>query len=157
TWAGANLYQYDPVAGPPPWVLVGAAAPGNMKQNSVQYRAFANKLFYTTISQQIFPPQPGGGGVPPGAINPFVGYWDGIAGAPVFTQTQYDASVTQSIAGIAAASSAAVSGSLSQFYPQITAPLAGPLALGGQFLAELNNQLILANINLLNQATGTVY
>lgn len=154
-WSGANLFQYNPVG--PTWDSLGAAAPGNMKQNTVQYRAFANKIFYTTISQQIAPPQPGGGGVPPGSINPFVGYWDGLTANPVFTQAQYDASVTQSIAGIAAASSATVSGTLAQWYPAITLPLAGPLALGAQFLGELNNQIILANVNMLDQATGTVY
>jgi hypothetical protein len=156
-WAGQRMFQYNPVTFPNPFDIVGNAAPGDMKQNTVQYRAFANKIFYTTLSQQITPPQPGGGGVKPGSINPFVGYWDGIAGAPVFTQTQYDASVTQSIAGIAAASSAAVSGTLAQWYPKIIAPLAGPLALGAQFLGELNNQIILANVNMLDQATGTIY
>ena len=145
-WLGRLLYQYSV----PNWVSLGNAAPANIN-NPVRYRAFANQIFYTAVSQPITPPQPGGGGAP-GLTQPFVGYWDGLTANPVYQQTQYDASVTNSIAGIATASAPTVGGSLPGG-PTLT----GPLSIGANYLAELNNQLILANINVLDQGTATLY
>jgi len=149
-WSGRQLFQYNPVG--PSWDSLGNAAPADLKQNTVQYRAFANTIYYTSLSQVITPPQPGGGGGGGGPTMPFVGLWNGLTANPQYQQTQYDASVTNSIAGIATASSPTVGGSLPGG-PTLT----GPLALGAQFLGELNNQLILANVNLLDQGTSTLY
>jgi len=160
SWQGRSLYQVDTNTGF--WDVVGNASPANLQQNTVRYRAFANNLWWTSISQPIGGPVPnlvGGGGQPPGggATIPFLAYWDGLAAAPVYQQTLYDASVSNSVAAIAAASSPTVSGSLNQFYPQIPGGLVGPLNLGAQFLAELNNQLLLANVMMEDQNTGLLY
>jgi hypothetical protein len=145
-WAGQNLYQFTPTHLPvSPWQFVGQAAPGDMKTNPVSYRAFANAIWYTDKAALI-----GSNNAP--IINPFVGTWNGLSAAPQFTQVQYDASVTESVAGIALASSPTVGGSLPGA-PTVT----GPLALGGLYLGELNNQLILANVSMLDQGTGITY
>jgi hypothetical protein len=81
-----------------------------------------------------------------------MGYWDGLAASPVFTQTFADASVSQSVAGISLTDSPTVGGSLPG-NPVVT----GPLAIGGAFLGELNNQLILANVSVKDQASGVIY
>jgi hypothetical protein len=145
-WSGQSLYQYVPVHTPvSPWQFVGQAAPGDMKTNTVSYRAFANSVYYTTKAALI-----GSNNAP--IINPFVGFWNGLTAGPQYTQVQYDASVTESIAGIALASSPTVGGSLPG------APtVVGPLAIGGLYLGELNNQLILANVSVLDQSSGVVY
>ena len=56
-WSGNKLYQYQTGA-PPAFALVGTAAPANLQQNTVKYRAFANVLYYTSISQPIGSPRP---------------------------------------------------------------------------------------------------
>ena len=149
-WAGNKLIQYDPAAGPPPWVVVGVASPSNMDNNPVSYRAFANSIYYTDISQTIGKPSSGGGGA--SVITPFLAYWNGIDAAPVFTQTFSDASVSNSIAGISKTDSPTVGGSLPGG-PTVV----GPLAIGGQYLGELNNHLILANVMVLDQNSNTLY
>jgi hypothetical protein len=144
TWAGNQMYQYNPLLLPAaPWSgMVGA--PGNMGSNPVSYQAFANSIYYTN-SSIIYPV---GGAV----INPFLAYWNGLTAAPVYQQTYSDSSVSNSIAGISLADSPTVGGALPGA-PTIT----GPMSIGGKFLAELNNQLILANIAVLDQGTGAVY
>lgn len=146
-WAGNQLFQYDPSLLPAsPFTLVGTSAPGDMKTNPVSYRAFANSIYYTNKAALI-----GANGAP--IVDPFVGVWNGLtATPPQFTQTQFDASVTQSIAGIALTDSPTVGGSLPGA-PTVT----GPLAIGGLYLGELNNQLILANVSVLDQGTGVIY
>jgi hypothetical protein len=149
TWAGNTLYQYS--ASGPSWVAVGPAGPGNMQTNPLSYRTFANKIYYTDIGL-IAAPRGGGaggsGGTPP-VITPFVAYWDGLTSAPVYQQTQYDASVTNSIAGIATASAPTVGGSLPN------APtLVGPIAIGAAFISELNNYLILGNVIIADQGSA---
>ncbi len=145
-WGGENLYQFNPALLPAsPFQLVGQAAPGNMQTNAVSYRAFANAIWYTDKAALI-----GANNAP--IINPFVGTWNGLTAVPQFTQVQYDASVTDSVAGIATASSPTVGGSLPGA-PVVT----GPLSIGGLYLGELNNQLILANVSVLDQSSGVIY
>lgn len=145
-WAGQNLYQYNPALLPaPPFQLVGQAAPGDMQTNTVSYRAFANAIWYTDKAALI-----GANNAP--IIQPFVGTWNGLTSVPKFTQTQFDASVTQSVAGIALVDSPTVGGSLPG------APtVVGPLSIGGLYIGELNNQLILANVSVLDQSSGVIY
>jgi hypothetical protein len=145
-WAGDNLYQYNPALLPgAPFQGVGVCAPGSMQSNPVSYRAFANAIYYTNKAILV-----GSNNAP--IINPFVGTWNGLSANPQFTQTQFDASVTESIAGIALTDSPAVAASLPGA-PIVT----GPLALGGNYIGELNNQLILANVSVLDQGTGVIY
>lgn len=152
TWARNNLYQFNPALLPgDPWVAM-VGAPADMKTNTVSYRAFANSIYYACISQPVGKPRPGGGGGGPITTNPFLAVWDGIAAAPTFTQTFPDASTSQSIAGIRLTDSPTVGGSLPGG-PVIV----GPIAIGGQYLGELNNQLILANVMILDQGTATIY
>jgi hypothetical protein len=145
-WAGENLYQYNPALLPaPPFALVGQAAPGDMQTNTVSYRAFANTIWYTNKAALI-----GANDSP--IINPFLGRWDGLSAVPQFTQTYSDASTSESIAGISLTDSPTVGGSLPG------APtVVGPLSIGGLYLGELNNQLILANISVLDQSSGVIY
>src|SRR5277367_5088748 len=145
-WSGQSMFQYNPhVVAVSPWVIVGTAAPGDMKTNPVSYRAFANAIWYTDKAALI-----GSNNAP--IINPFLGTWNGLSAAPQFTQVQFDASVTESVAGIALTDSPTVGGSLPGA-PTVT----GPLAIGGLYLGELNNQLILANVSVLDQGTGVTY
>jgi hypothetical protein len=145
-WSGESLFQFNShVILTSPWVIVGQASPGDMKTNPVSYRAFANAIWYTDKAALI-----GSNNAP--IINPFLGTWNGLSAAPQFTQVQFDASVTQSCAGIALADSPTVGGSLPGA-PVVT----GPLAIGGLYLGELNNQLILANVSVLDQGTGVTY
>lgn len=152
-WSGFNLYQYNPALLPGnPWALVGQASPGNMQTNPVAYRAFANTIYYTNVAFIASPPhRPGGAGKPP-VITPFMGYWDGIAAAPVFTTVFSDASVSQSAAGISRTNSPTVGGSLPGGPTMV-----GPLDIGAGFIGELNNQLILANISVKDEGKGTIF
>jgi len=145
-WAGNLMYQYNPALLPAsPFQSIGAAAPGDMQTNPVNYRAFANAIWYTNKAALI-----GANNSP--IIAPFVGTWNGLTANPQFTQVQFDASVTQSVAGIALTDSPTVGGSLPGA-PIVT----GPLAIGGLYIGELNNQLILANVSVLDQGTGVIY
>jgi hypothetical protein len=145
-WSGESLFQFNShVIAVSPWVIVGQASPGDMKTNPVSYRAFANAIWYTDKAALI-----GSNNAP--IINPFLGTWNGLSAVPQFTQVQFDASVTQSCAGIALVDSPTVGGSLPGA-PVVT----GPLAIGGLYLGELNNQLILANVSVLDQGTGVTY
>lgn len=153
-WEKNFMSQYDPTLLPAtPWAVGMTAAPGNLGTNPVSYRTFANSIYYTDIGFiSGGPPSPGGGGGTAQTF-PFVGYWDGIAAAPVFTHTFPDASVTQSIAGISLTNSPTVGGSLPGG-PTIV----GPIAIGGGFIGELDNHLILANITIKDQnGAGTIY
>lgn len=156
-WAGTELFQFDPSLLPGnPWVDMGAAAPGNMETNPVAYRTFANTVYYTCIGFIAGAPHRniaggGGGGRPPTTL-PFMGYWDGILSAPVFSTAFSDASVALSAAGISRTNSPTVGGSLPGGPTMI-----GPLAIGAGFIGELNNQLILANVVVKDQGTGTIF
>lgn len=147
TWTNNNMYQYAPIG--PQWNLVGQASPGQMNTNPVNYQAFANILYYTNVGIISFGPHAGGGGGQPPIITPFMGYWDGIAAAPVFTQTFADASTSNSVAGISLADSPTVGGGLPGG-PTIV----GPIAIGAAFIAELNNQILLANVTIQDQGSG---
>ena len=155
-WSGTELFQYDPTLLPGnPWRDMGQAAPGDMQTNPVTYRAFANAIYYSCIGFIFSAPHgniPGGGGSKPPQTFPFVGYWNGIDAAPVFTQTFPDASISQSIAGIAKSNSPTVGGSLPGGPIMV-----GPLAIGAGFIGELNNQLILANVSVKDQSSGTIF
>jgi hypothetical protein len=145
-WSGLDLFQFFLGSGAvSPWVLVGQASPGDMRTNPVSYRAFANAIWYTDKAALI-----GSNNAP--IINPFLATWNGLSAVPQFTQVQFDASVTESVAGIALVDSPTVGGSLPGA-PVVT----GPLAIGGLYLGELNNQLILANVSVLDQGTGVTY
>ena len=149
TWEADQLYQYAPSV--PGWVDVGTASPGNMEYNPVNYQAFANILYYTNVGIITYGPHVPGGGKPP-VITPFMAYWDGIAAAPVYTQTYSDASTSNSIAGISLTNSPTVGGSLPG------APtIVGPISIGAAYLAELDDQLILGNVTILDQGTGKIY
>lgn len=144
-WEGSTLYQYDPTLLPGnPWATVGTACLGDMGQNSVAYRTFANQIFYANTGFQY---------VRSGRskITPFLAYWDGLSAAPVYQQTYSDASVSNSIAGISKTNSPTVGGSLPG-----NPTVVGPLDIGGAFLGELNNYLILANINVKDENTGII-
>lgn len=152
-WQFNKIFQYNPATPPPPWDDITGSTQVQGPY-PVAYRSFANILWYTNVNQFFSSDVLGHVRL---TTHPFLAYWDGITAGFIATQTQYDASVTQSAAGIAAASSAAVSGTLAQFYSQIGGPRAGPLAIGAQYLGELNNQLILANVSMRDQATGDVF
>lgn len=153
-WGKNLMFQFDPTALPGnPWdasAMVGA--PGNMRTNTVSYRAFANEIWYTSIGIITGHQTPGGGGGGGPATNPFLAFWDGIAAAPTFTQTFSDTSTSQSVAGISLTDSPTVGGSLPGG-PTIV----GPIAIGGLFVSELNNYLILFNVTIKDQGTGTLY
>jgi hypothetical protein len=137
TWSsGRNMYQFDPTLLPGnPWVFLGFYAPTPGNSSPLSFRAFANTIYYASIY-----------------TIPFMGYWDGLSISPVFTQTFSDASISQSVAGISLTDSPTVGGSLPGG-PTIV----GPIAIGGRFLGELNNQLILANVSIKDQGTGIIY
>ncbi len=116
-------------------VIVSLAVP-----QPLNYKSFANTLYYTG-NQDLGT-----------AVASRVGLWDGLTANPKITQVQYDASVTNSIAGIALASSPTVGGSLPGG-PTIV----GPISIGARYIGELNNQLILANVTIVDQARNTVY
>lgn len=132
TWMSNQLFQFQP-----PSSFVGLPGTNPSGNQPMAYRVFANKLYYTNIATFL------------GAPNPFVGIWDGLAAGPTTTQTFADASVANSAIGISKTDSPTVGGSLPG------APtVVGPLALGANFIAELNNQIILANVSILDQGTG---
>lgn len=144
-WSQNTLFQFNSALLPGnPWVLLGVSSPGVVNL-PIAYRTFANTLYYTGsgVQSQHF-------GRP--IITPFMGYWDGLTAAPVFTQTFSDASVSNSVAGISLTTSPAVGGSLPG-NPVVT----GPLDIGGAFIGELNNQLILANVSVKDEASGIIY
>lgn len=74
----------------------------------------------------------------------FLSSWDGIATSP--TASNSGAPGATSVAAIATADA-----------PTIVPGSTGPLSFGGLFLGELNNQLLLANISLLDNPNGTIY
>lgn len=120
-WTSRGLWQLS--QNNPP---VGAAwsilgGPGLNPTTPVAYQTFANVLYYTN-----------------GA--PFLASWDGIAAAPTSTTTFGDGSIAASAAGISKANS-----------PTVVSGTTGPLAIGAQFIAELDNHIILANVTVLDQ------
>jgi hypothetical protein len=151
TWNRNFLYQFNPALLPgDPWVAM-VGAPADMQTNPLTYRAFANSIYYSCVAQPIGKPHAGGGGSVP-SVTPFLAYWNGIDAAPVFTQTYPDASTSQSIAGIRLTDSPTVGGSLPG------APvIVGPIAIGGQYLGELDNHLILANVLIEDQNNSAIY
>jgi len=144
-WEGSTLYQFNPALLPGnPWATVGTASPGDMGQNTVTYRAFANQIFYGNTGFQYVR---SGRSI----LTPFLAYWDGLSSAPVYQQTYGDASTSNSVAGISKTDSPTVGGSLPGA-PTMT----GPLDIGGAYLGELNNYLILANVNVKDEGTGII-
>jgi hypothetical protein len=139
TWSGIILWQYAPGHTPFPWTGINGSVT-TMGPNPISYRAFANAIYYTNIS--VFN----------NATNPMLAYWDGITANAVTQQTFGDASVSNSVAGISRTNSPTVGGSLPGGPVMV-----GPLSIGGQFLGELNNQLILANVSVLDQGNGNLF
>ena len=74
----------------------------------------------------------------------FLASWDGIANAPAGANAGVAGST--SIAAVSAADA-----------PTVIAGSTGPLSIGGLFLGELDNHLLLANVTVLDNGTGTVY
>jgi len=74
----------------------------------------------------------------------FLASWDGITTTP--TASNASAPGSTSIAAISVANA-----------PTVVPGSTGPLSFGGVFLGELNNQLLLANISLIDNGTGTPY
>jgi hypothetical protein len=137
------VFQFQPSLLPlSPWTHVGQACNFAMLNNTVSYRTFANTLWWTGQCVDF--------GL--NRINPFLSFWDGINIVPTINQTFADTSTSFSVAGISLTDSPTVGASLPGS-PTVT----GPLAIGAQFLGELNNQLILANVSVLDQGTGTTY
>jgi hypothetical protein len=134
--AGGNLlYQLNPAG--PSWNSLGAASSQFIGPNPISYRVFNNTIYYTSI------------GVFLGTPGPCMCYWDGITASPTTTQTYADASTSNSVAGISKTDSPTVGGSLPG------APVVvGPLSIGGQFIGELNNRIILANVSVQDQNNG---
>lgn len=138
TWSDLTMYQYDPTLLPaPPWRSIGPAGTTSIGINPLSYRTFANKIYYATVQSLG------------GSIKPCLAYWDGITANPVITQTFGDGSTSFSIAGISRTDSPTVGGGLPGG-PTVV----GPLAIGGRYLGELNNQLILANVSVMDQGSG---
>lgn len=104
-----------------------------LKAIPVSYRPFANILYYTNGS-------------------PFVASWDGITQQPTSTFTFGDGTIASSVAGISKTTA-----------PTVLSGSTGPLAIGGLFIAELDNHIILANVTVLDQlginaaTTGVVF
>ncbi len=128
-WNQAGLWQLAPQGGPPGSVGQWAplGGPNPAAGIPIAYQAFANILYYTN------------GGT-------FLASWDGIGQTATGSQTYGDGSTSTSIAGISKTDA-----------PTIVAGSTGPLSFGGLFLAELNDQLLLANITLFDNGTGTIY
>lgn len=128
-WTSRGLWQLSANNPPPQQPWSILGGPAINPAIPMSYRAFANVLYYTNGS-------------------PFMGSWDGISAAPTSTTSFADGSIAASAAGISKADA-----------PTVVSGTIGPLALGGQFLAELDNHLILANVSVLDQlginAAGT--
>jgi len=129
-WSNRGLWQLAPT-GLPPGALspwFQLGPPNMVPGNPVAYRAFANVLYYCN-----------GGS--------FLASWDGISLQPTASNAAIPGST--SIAAISVADAPTV-------IPG-PPPAVGPLSIGGLFLSELDNHLILANITVLDNGTGTVY
>jgi hypothetical protein len=134
-WNTRGLWQLAP-AGQPPGALFPwsiIGGPNLVAGTPVSYQAFANILYYVN-----------GGN--------FLAAWDGIASTPFASQTFADTTVASSYAGVSKTDA-----------PTVISGSTGPLAIGGLFIGELNNQILLANVSVLDQlgvnsaTTGTVY
>ena len=120
-WTGRGLWQLS--GNNPPFAASWSILGGPAINPNIpmSYRAFANVLYYTNGS-------------------PFMGSWDGITLAPTSTTTFGDGTTAASVAGISKTNA-----------PSVVSGTTGPLSIGGQFLAELDNHLILANVSVLDQ------
>jgi hypothetical protein len=87
----------------------------------VAYQVFANILYYVN------------GG-------PFLATWDGIGLTPTASQAFSDGSTASSVAGVSQTDA-----------PTVITGTTGPLAIGGLFIGELNDQILLANVSVLDQ------
>jgi hypothetical protein len=74
----------------------------------------------------------------------FLASWDGISLNP--TSSNAGVAGSTSIAAISVADS-----------PTVIPGSTGPLSIGGLFLSELDNHIILANVSVLDNGTGTIY
>ena len=120
-WTSRGLWQLAANNPPLPGSWSILGGPAVAPAIPISYRAFANIMYYTN-----------------GA--PFVASWDGITQQPTSTTTFGDASVAASVAGISKANS-----------PTIISGSIGPLSIGGLFITELDNHIILANVTVLDQ------
>lgn len=75
---------------------------------------------------------------------PFLASWDGITLSP--TASNSGVASSTSVAAISVADA-----------PTVVPGSTGPLSFGALFIGELNNQILLANITLIDNANGTIY
>jgi hypothetical protein len=122
-----GLWQLAPLGTPP-----GSLAPWAILGGPGL--VFENPVSYRTFANILYYTNGG----------TFLASWDGIANAP--TATNAVSSISTSIAAISVADA-----------PTIIAGSTGPLSIGGMYLAELDNHLLLANVNVLDNGTGVVY
>ena len=137
-WTQGGLFQYNPLHSPP-WDYIFSAG-GFFVANPTAYRTFANAIYWTNLGN-FFSIQV-----------PNMSFWDGLNAQTTFEQTFADGSTAFSVAGISLTDSPTVAGSLPG------GPImAGPLSIGAQFISELNNQIILANVSVLDQQSAIIY
>jgi uncharacterized membrane protein YgcG len=120
-WTSRGTWQLAQNNPPPLQPWSYLGGPALTNLNPISYRSFANVLYYTNGS-------------------PFVASWDGITAQVTGTQTFGDTTIASSVAGVSKADA-----------PTVISGTTGPLALGGLFLAELDNHLLLANVSVLDQ------
>jgi hypothetical protein len=126
-WNTRGLWQLAPAGLPP-----GALSPWSILggPNLVP----VNPVAYQTFANLLYYANGG----------TFLASWDGIALTP--TASNSGVANSTSVAAISVADA-----------PTVVPGSTGPLSFGGLFLGELNNQILLANISLLDNGAGTIY
>lgn len=138
-WSQNQILQYRSATND--WIAI---PPNTVNANGnpiMAYRSFANKIYYTNKINPFV--------LYSFTVAPFMGFWDGLSANAVVSQTFADASVSNSAAGISKADSPTVGGGLPGG-PTIV----GPISIGAQFIGELDNHLILANVGIQDQGGG---
>lgn len=126
-WNTRGLWQLAPVGQPP-----GSSSPWSILGGPSPVAG--NPMAYQTFGSLLYYTNGG----------TFLASWDGITSNPVASNV--GAPGATSVAAIAIADA-----------PTIVPGSTGPLSFGGVFLGELNNQILLANISLLDNGTGVLY
>jgi hypothetical protein len=126
-WNARGLWQLAPSGLPP-----GASSPWELigQPNMVP----GNPVSYRAFANILYYCNGG----------PFLASWDGISLNP--TASNVAAPGSTSIAAISVADA-----------PTVIPGTVGPLSIGGLFLGELDNHILLANITVLDNGTGTIY
>lgn len=126
-WDSSGLWQMAATPGRA-WAQLGA--PSMVPGNPVSYRAFVNELYYCNGGTTL-------------------AYWDGIASAPVGSGVDVNGNPIAGTTSVASVTAADAS--------QVISGTTGPLSIGGMFLSELDNHLLMANIQVVDNGTGTIY